>query len=219
MSYFESSGIKKPKDIEGRKYGIVGGAVSQLLWPAFAEAAGIDRSKVTVIKTSFQLYMPQFIKKQFDVNGNYIVGSTSQLRLERGGEKVRQFVFSDYLPILGQGVVVRTDTLTKNPKLVGGFLRAAAKAWNYLDASPDKATLEAATIATKAFGKGMPVKTLARFARMTIPHYMKSESTKGKPIGWSRSEDWRAMIDVMARVDKFPRKPTVADVMTNRFFE
>ena len=28
-----------------------------------------------------------------------------------------------------------------------------------------------------------------------------------------------AMIDVMARVDKFPRKPKVADVMTNRFYE
>ena len=110
MAYFESSGIKKPKDIEGRKYGVVGGAVSQLLWPAFARVNGIDLSKVTVIKTSFQLYIPQFAKKQFDVSGNDIVGSTSHIRLESGGDKVRQFVFSDYLPILGQTVVVRKDT-------------------------------------------------------------------------------------------------------------
>ena len=54
---------------------------------------------------------------------------------------------------------------------------------------------------------------------MTIPGYMKSKSTKGKPIGWSSTKDWQKMINFMSEVDKFPRIPKVSDVMTNRFFE
>ena len=219
MAYYESSGIRKPKDIEGRKYGMVPAGVAQLLWPAFARATGIDLSKVQVIKTSFQLYVPQFKAKQFDVTGNFAVGATSQLALEKGGEKVRQFVYGDYLPILGKTITVHKDTLARNPKMVRGFVRAMDKAWNYVDTSPDKAVMEAARVATREVGKGLPAETIAKLARMTLPAYMRSPATKGKPIGWSRAEDWRKMIDFMAEVDRFPRKPKVSEVMTNRFYE
>ena len=219
MAYFESSGIKTPKDIEGKKYGAVPGGVAQLLWPAFAKVNGIDLNKVQVINTSFQLYVPQFKSKQFDVSGNWAVGSTTRIALEKGGEKVLQFVYSDYLPILGKSIIVRKDLLAKNPKMVRGFLRAMDKAWTYVDTQPDKAILEAAKIATREVGKGLPAETIAKFARLSIPAYLRSPATKGKPIGWSRAEDWRKMIDFMAEVDKFPRKPKVSEVWTNRFYE
>ena len=219
MVFYEDSGIRKPKDIEGKKYGIVPGSVAQLLWPAFAQATGIDLDKVTVIKTSFQLYIPQFMKRQFPITGNYVVGSFTSAVLEKGGSKTRQFVFSDYLPILGQAVVVRKDLLANNPKMVKGFLRAMGKAWKAIDTDPDKAVLQASNVASKLFGKGLSGPTIAKFARITIPSFMRSPSNKGKPIGWSRTQDWQAMIDMMAKVDKFPKKPKVADVMTNRFYQ
>jgi len=219
MAYLKSSGIKTPKDIEGRKYGMVPGGVAQLLWPAFARATGIDLSKVQVIKTSYQLYFPQFKSKQFDVTGNFAVGATSQLALEKGGEKVRQFVYGDYLPILGKVITVHKDTLAKNPKMVRNFVRAMDKAWNDIDANPDKAVMEAARVATREVGKGLPAETIAKLARMTLPAKLRSPATKGKPIGWSRAKDWRTMINFMAKVDRFPRKPKVSEVMTNRFYE
>ena len=219
MAYFESSGIKTPKDIEGKKYGMVPGGVAQLLWPAFARVNGIDLNKVQVIKTSYQLFVPQFKSGMYDVSGDYAVGSKNKIAFEKGGEKVKHFVFSDYLPILGKSIIVRKDYLKNNPKMVLGFVRAMDKAWKYVDTQPDKAIPEAAKIAVSSVSTRMPASTIAMFARMSIPSYLRSKHTKGKPIGWSRAEDWRKMIDFMAEVDKFPRKPKVSEVWTNRFYE
>ena len=219
MVFFESTGIKKPKDLEGRKLGMVPGSVAQLLWPAFAKVNKIDTSTITLIKTDYRLYVPQLVSKQFDVSLNYVVGNRTDLILEKGGEKAKQFVFSDYLPILGQTVVVTKKKLAEDPKMVKGFLRAVGKAWAYIDRDPDKALLEAAQFALKQVKRKVTPEIVAKFNRMSSPEFQHSPGTKGKPIGWSRPQDWREMIDVMASVDKFPRKPTVGEMMTNRFYE
>ncbi len=53
IAYFESSGIKTPKDLEGRKLGMVPGSVAFLLWPSFAKANGVDASRVEIKNWDF----------------------------------------------------------------------------------------------------------------------------------------------------------------------
>ena len=159
------------------------------------------------------------MSKQFDVSLNYVTGNRTDLILEKGGEKAKQFVFSDYLPILGQTVVVTKKKLAEDPKMVMSFLKAMGKAWAYIDREPDKALLEAAQFALKQVKRKVSPEIVAKFNRMSSPDFQHSPGTKGKPVGWSRPQDWAEMIDVMASVDKFPRKPTVAEMMTNRFYQ
>lgn len=218
MAYFESSGIKTPKDLEGRKLGMVPGSVAHLLWPSFAKANGIDTSKVQLVNWDFRSYYGIFGAKQVDASGNFTLGSTGQWLFKQKGEIVHQFVFSDYLPVLGSGIVVRTDMIKDNPDTVKRFVRATQRAWAYLKTEPKKAVPEAAVIVHKQFDETPPAEILAEYAYEMIPDRMNSPSAAGKPVGWSSADEWSQMTDLLAKYDEnMTRKPAAAEVMTNDF--
>ncbi len=218
MAYFESSGIKTPKDLEGRKLGIVPGSLAHLLWPAFAKVNGIDPSKVQVVNWDFRSYYGIFGAKQVDVSGNFTLGSTGEWLFKKKGEIVHQFVFSDYLPLLGSGVAVRTDLIKKNPDLIRRFVKATQRAWDYLEKDPKKAVPEAAAIVHRQFDETPPADVLAEYAYEMIPDRMISPTTAGKPAGWSNPNDWSKMVDLLKTYDKdMTHKPKPSDLMTNEF--
>jgi NitT/TauT family transport system substrate-binding protein len=218
MAYFESSGIKTPKDLEGRKLGIVPGSVAYLLWPSFAKANGIDPAKVQLVNWDFRSYYGIFGAKQVDASGNFTLGSTGEWLFKQKGEIVHQFVFSDYLPVLGSGIVARTDLIKSNPDLIRHFVKATQRAWDYLEKDPKKAVPEAAVIVHQQFDETPPADILSEYAYEMIPERMISPKTAGKPVGWSSADDWLNMIDLLKTYDDgMTRKPAPADVMTNEF--
>lgn len=218
MAYFESSGIKAPKDLEGRKLGIVPGSVAYLLWPSFAKANGINPAKVQLVNWDFRSYYGIFGAKQVDASGNFTLGSTGEWLFKQKGEIVHQFVFSDYLPVLGSGIVARTDLIKSNPDLIRHFVRATQRAWDYLEKDPKKAVPEASVIVHQQFDETPPADILSEYAYEMIPERMISPKTAGKPVGWSSADDWLNMIDLLKTYDDgMTRKPTPADVMTNEF--
>lgn len=219
IGYFESTGIKSPKDFEGRKLGVVAGTIQHLLLRSFAKAAGFDLAKVDVINTDLRLYNQQWIGKQFDVSGNYLVGTSTTLQYEAAGEKVKALVLSDYLPLIGHGTIVQSEMIAKDPAAVGAFVKAAQRAWAYMIADPEKATLEAARIMAANIEKTDPPEVIAKFALEVVPSRMVSDSTRGKPVGWSEKKDWDAMIDVIAEFDRFPRRPSFEELVENRFVQ
>lgn len=218
MAYFESSGIKTPKDLEGRKLGLVPGSVAFLLWPSFAKANGIDVSKVSVKSWDFRSYYGIFGAKQVDVAGNFTLGSTGEWLFKQRGETVRQFVFSDSIPILGSGVVVRDELIKSDPELVRHFVKATQRAWSYLVTDPKTAVPEAAKIVHQQFDETPAPEIIAEYAYEMIPSRMLVPQAGGEPQGWSDPKEWSKMIDLLKTYDTgMTRKPTPADVMTNEF--
>jgi NitT/TauT family transport system substrate-binding protein len=218
MAYFESSGIKQPKDLEGRKLGMVPGSMAHVLWPSFAKAAGIDASKVQIVNWDFRSYYGIFGAKQVDASGNFTLGSTGQWLFKNRGETVRQFVFSDFLPLLGSGVAVRMDTLEKDPDTVRRFVRATQRAWADLAKNPKSAVPEAAAIVRKNFDEQPPAEVIAQYAYEMVPDRMVSESTRGKPMGWSNPDDWQKMIELLKAHDaNMTRRPALSELMTNEY--
>jgi NitT/TauT family transport system substrate-binding protein len=218
MAYFESSGIKSPKDLEGRKLGMVPGSMAHILWPSFAKATGIDASKVQMVNWDFRSYYGIFGAKQVDASGNFTLGSTGQWLFKKKGETVRQFVFSDYLPLLGSGIAVRTDMLKNDPDTIRRFVRATQRAWTYLATEPKKAVPEASAIVHKTFDEMPPAEIIAEYAYEMVPDRMVSPETRGKPIGWSSPADWERMVELLKSHDAaMTRKPEVAELMSNDF--
>ena len=218
MAYFESSGIRKPKDLEGRKLGIVPGSMAYILWPSFAKLNGIDASKVQLVNWDYRSYYGIFGAKQVDASGNFTLGSTGSWLFKQKGEIVHQFVFSDYMPLLGSGVVVRTDLLKNDPDRIRRFVRATTRAWAYLASDPQKAVPEGAAIVHRELDETPPANILAEYAYEMIPDRMTSPATAGKPIGWSAPEEWDKMIDLLKTYDPdMKRRPKASDVMTNEF--
>jgi ABC-type nitrate/sulfonate/bicarbonate transport system substrate-binding protein len=218
IAVLADSPIKTPKDLEGRKLGMVPGSMAHILWPSFAKATGVDASKVQIVNWDFRSYYGIFGAKQVDASGNFTLGSTGQWLFKRKGETVRQFVFSDYLPILGSGVAVRTDTLQNDPDTVKRFVRATQRAWTYLATEPKKAVPEAAAIVHKTFDELPPAAVIAEYAYEMVPDRMVSPVTRGKPVGWSSPADWEKMVELLKAHDaSMTRTPPAAELMTNDY--
>lgn len=218
IAYFESSGIKKPKDLEGRKIGIVPGSLADILWPSFAQATGIDPTKVELVSWDFRSYYGIFGAKKVDAAANFTIGSTGEYVFKSKGETVHQFVLSDYLPLLGSGVVAHTDLLKSDPDMVKRFVRATQRGWALLEQQPKVAVPEAAAIIHAEFSETPAPDIIAQYAYELIPARMFPPLGKGKPVGWTSPDDWKKMIDLLAKSEKtMTRKLGPSDVMTNDF--
>ncbi len=218
LRYFEASGIKSLKDLEGRRIGLVTGSIQHLLWPAFAKASGIDASKVEVVNVDVQTYVQQWSAGQFDA-ANTGLGTYETVAFDRQGRHVIEVTFAETLPLLGFGVVTPQKLIAERPEVVRGFVKASQRGWDYLVKSPDQAINEAVAVIKRNDEDTRDADGIAEAAHKMIPAFMLSRSTEGKPLGWSNPDDWRDMIAVTQQVDPLPRTPTVDELMTNQFVE
>ena len=65
------AGIKKPKDLEGKKVAFTSGSGDCQLWPAFIKATGIDDGKVQKVFMNAEALIKSFIDNQVDAVGNF----------------------------------------------------------------------------------------------------------------------------------------------------
>lgn len=216
LGFLKKTGIKTPKDFEGKTLGIVAQSMNNMLWPAFAGATGIDDSKVRKVYVDWTNFRQLMLSGKTDIT-NWVLGQAEDRAEAAKGRPVAGFTFGEFLPLLGSGMATTTDLIENRPELVQSFMRATQKALKYMIESPRRAVVEAAKIQTKHLDK-IPKEELRIEASLeVVPWAMVTEKSKDKPAGWSDPDDWQAMIDLLSKFDKWPRTPTVAEAMTNEF--
>lgn len=133
----KKSGIRTPKDLEGKKLGAPVFDASFRLFPAFAKKNGIDKSKVEHVNLAPQLREASLVNGSVDfISGHYF---SSFLDLKARGVNPDDIVAIRYsetgMDVYGNGIIVSPE-LAKNPAAVQGFLRATMKAWKDVVADP-----------------------------------------------------------------------------------
>ena len=134
----EGYGIEEPKDLEGKKIADQPGSVNEVLFPVYAEAAGIDASQVEFVPAQPPA-LPQLLAShnvdaigQFVVAGGLIKGAT--------GADAVFLPFSDYLEDLyGNALFVGNDTLDSDPEMVQRFNEALHCGLQYTIENPEEA--------------------------------------------------------------------------------
>lgn len=124
----KKSGIKVPKDLEGKKLGAPVFDASFRLFPAFAKKNGI--TKYEHVNLTPQLREQSLVQGTVDfISGHYF---SSMLDLKSRGVKFDDIVAMRYvdfgLDLYANGIVVSADML-KNEKAVKGFIAATLKGW------------------------------------------------------------------------------------------
>ena len=124
----KKSGIKGPKDLEGKKLGAPVFDASFRLFPAFAKKTGI--AKYEHVNLTPQLREQSLVQGTVDfISGHYF---SSMLDLKARGVKFDDIVamrYVDYgLDLYANGIIVSADML-KNEKAVKGFIAATLKGW------------------------------------------------------------------------------------------
>ncbi|ADZ71517.1 ABC transporter substrate-binding protein [Polymorphum gilvum] len=128
-----------PKSLEGKTLGAPPPDAAFGQWPAFAEVAGLDTSKITIENVGFPVREPMLAQGQVQAIFGFSFSSVLNLKAQGIAEDdIVTLMMGDHgLDLYGNVVMVNTDFAAANPDAVKGFVKALVK--GYLDAIADPA--------------------------------------------------------------------------------
>jgi NitT/TauT family transport system substrate-binding protein len=165
--YAQESGIKTPKDLEGRTVARSAAGSTINMWPAFLVANKIDRSKIREITVTASSYVPMLLSRQVDA---VLDQSSYAGRYQKAADEqkltIAFFRYSDYgYDLYGDAIVATEATIRDKPELAKRFLAATMRGNLYAFEHPDEA-----------------VAILARFAAEAEPDVAKAELLDTKTL-------------------------------------
>jgi ABC-type nitrate/sulfonate/bicarbonate transport system substrate-binding protein len=133
----QDSPIKSPKELEGKKLGMVPTSAEAPFWPAFASSAGIDASKVSIVQVDSKVVERALVDKQVDAIT--AIGTSSIPLLVSVGEPPRFMLWSDYgIELYAAQVVTRQEVLDQDPKLCQAMVDAILESNAHTLRQPEK---------------------------------------------------------------------------------
>lgn len=128
--------LDEPKKLEGHTVGIPGlfGA-SYVGWKAIVYAGGVDEEKVSLQSIGF-VQVEAVDGGQVDAAVIYIANEPTQLR--HAGHEVDVMQVSDYIDLVGNGLVTNEKTIKEDPELVRGMVRATVRGITYTIENPEE---------------------------------------------------------------------------------
>lgn len=140
--YLKESGIKVPKDLEGRKIARSASGASVNMFPAFIRANQMDRSKISEVVVDATSFLPMLLSRQVDaVLEQSVHQGRFQKAAEEGGQKVTvmAMLYSDFgLETYGNVIFTQNDLIEKDPKMVRDFVQASLKGLAYSFDHPEE---------------------------------------------------------------------------------
>src|SRR5262249_34235616 len=135
--FLKSSGIKSPKELEGRKLGAAANDATFKLFPIFAKHAGIDPTKVAVQFIEPKRREDLLAKRDVDAIAGQIFNTILELKAKGvKEEEVGSFLYRDFgLDLYGNSVAASPAFLKAHPEAVKAFIRATMK--GFVEAAHD----------------------------------------------------------------------------------
>ncbi|ETW99574.1 MAG: ABC transporter substrate-binding protein [Candidatus Entotheonella factor] len=135
------TGIKAPRDLEGRILGAPAPDGAYAQWKAFVKENGIDASKVKIENVGFPVREPMLVAGEVDAITGYSFSSFLNLKSKGiAPDQIRVLLMSNYgLDLYGNTIIVNPAFAAENPEAVRGFVRATIKGWQDTVADPEAA--------------------------------------------------------------------------------
>ena len=129
--FLKSKGYKHPKDLAGARFGGPEGDAARKVFPAFANANGLDPKSVSWTTMGYGAMAPSVITGKLDAitlfadeEPNFTASAMKQ------GKATGMMLFSDWgVDIYANGLIAHDDTIRNNPLLLRRFLKASVEAW------------------------------------------------------------------------------------------
>ncbi len=127
--YLRESGIKEPKDLQGRTLARSASGASVNMLPGFLKANNVDRAKIRELVVDGATYLPLLMSRQADAVTEQAINIGKFAReAQKHGKEAVAMRFSDYgLESYGNALMVRTDLLKDKPDLVKRFTAASLR--------------------------------------------------------------------------------------------
>ena len=133
------SGIKTPKDLEGKTVADTAFSAIPLLFNGFAKATGVDASKVKWVRAESAALPSLLATGRVDAIGQFTVGQPLLEATVKPKALVR-FAYKDAgLDYYGNGIVATETTINEHPEILKAFIRATLKGMRDAFANPTEA--------------------------------------------------------------------------------
>ena len=199
--------IHTPADLKGKKVGIPGlyGA-SYIGFKALLNAAGINENEVTLDSIGYT-QVEALIDKLEDAVVIYIANEPIKLRDE--GYQVNVLKVSDYLPLVGNGLITNQKTIDEHPELVRAMVKATLAGIEYTITHPD----EAFQICKKY------VENLAAADQNLQKEVLAAsiELWKAEKPGYSSMDAWENMNNLLVNMKLLKKPLEIASMFSNEF--
>lgn len=141
MLYLKESGIKGPKDLEGKTLGRSAAGATVLMLPGFLKANNVDRAKLKEVVIDATAFLPMLLSRKVDlVTEQSIHLPRFQKAAEKQGLHVEAMRFADFGLVAYGNMVMTTDVLLKEkPDLVRRFTQATLRGLAYAFENPQDA--------------------------------------------------------------------------------
>lgn len=140
--FLESSGIKQPKDLEGKRFGTNPGDFGSTLLPAVAAASGFDQNKVIIKTMDPAVRTPALFEGQIDFMSGTNGSSIQRMALlgTKQGKKINYLFLKDMgLESYGHVLQTQEERIKNNPDQVRRLVAAVFDAWAWSLKNPQEA--------------------------------------------------------------------------------
>lgn len=199
--------IRGPQDLADKTVYMANGAILQLLFPVYAEAAGLDAAAVEVVPVDPPNLIPSLAAGDADVIEQFAMGVPS---VEAAvGEAVTVLPYSDYLRDLYGVALFTTETLAEeNPDLCVRFRDALLRGLEYALANPE----EAGQILSDFNPEGPPAEVNAQELTLMQPYVEPLDP--GSALGSMDSERVTKSIAILQSANAVPEGIVSDDIVT-----
>lgn len=209
----DETGIKMPKDLEGRKVGGSIGDAARVIFPAFAQINHIDASKIQWVTMTPPARIPSLLAGQVDAVVAFATEiPTLTAKAREAGKHAKLILYADYgLDLYSNGLLARDNDIASQPERVKRFVEATMRGVAWSVENPR----EAIDILIK-HNPAVDRELATAHFRIAVQHLM-TEAAKKDGVGSIDPAKMKRTVDTIAQYFPTARGVAVEDVYTDRF--
>ncbi len=207
----KKTGIKTPKDLEGKTIVDSPGSTQVVLFPAFAKAAGIDAKKVNWLLVPPDAKNQMLLSEKAQGMGIYVMQRPLLEKATASMGGIDAIYYGDYLALYGNGILGAEDFLNKHPEAVKGFVKASIKGFLYAFDHPD----EAAGYVLK--NQPLLDREVTKAEGLIVKDIAWGPEAKQHGLGYMDEARMRTTRDLMFQLYDLKAPVALEDLYTNKF--
>ncbi len=141
MISLKSSGIKTPKDLEGKSVGALTASALRDTWPPLAALNNVDPKKVNWVDMPSSAYVASLMSKKVHAIATYVTTLPSyEAQAKRIGEEVSVLYYAEFgVDTYGVGLLTSEQMIKDKPEMVRRFVQASMRGYAWSFENPDEA--------------------------------------------------------------------------------